>query len=144
MTDRTLIYKFLKNFDIKINDNEFIIFDKKINQEFKNYDFSKLFLIIFDEYKTDDNRLPFEICQEWFDKKKKKYTKDIDKYLSDCIIKLGNTDWVVYKSDGTIVTYEDVKKIFGNKFGKTFLYNYYNRWYTDNVINESEKIMNVF
>ena len=61
MTDRLLIYRFLKNFDIKIGENDFIVFDKFNYQEFKNFEFSKLFLTIFDDYKTDDNRLPFEI-----------------------------------------------------------------------------------
>lgn len=144
MTDRLLIYRFLRHFDIKVSDNDFIFIDKLNNQEFKNSEFTKLFLTIFDEYKTDDNRLPFEICQEWYSKKKTKYTKDIDKYLSDCKVRLGNTDWVVYKSDGSIVTEEKIYKLFSHKSNKRFLDNYYLRWYTENVINESEKIMNVF
>jgi hypothetical protein len=144
MTDRLLIYRFLKNFDIKIGADDFIVFDKFNHKEFKNSEFSKLFLSIFDDYTTDENLLPFEICQQWYDKKKTKYTRVLDKYLLDCVLSLGRTDWVVHKSDGTIVDEKKIKDLFSKKFDNKFLTNYYNRWYTENVINESEKIMGVF
>jgi hypothetical protein len=116
MTDRLLIYKFLKNFKIKINDHNFVIIDKINHEVLTNSEFCNLFQKVFDIYTTDETILPIDICQEWFTKQTKKYTKKLDEYLNDCDVTLGNRNWEVKKPDGTIVTDDVFNKLFINNF----------------------------
>ena len=144
MTDRIIIYKFLKNFEIRIQSHSFVMIDKVTKQEFKNSEFATLFLKVFDTYNTDENKQPIDICQEWYDKQKKKYTKLVDKYLSDCTVTLGTCNWEVKKPNGSIVNDEKILKLFGKKFDGGFLRDYYNRWFGEVVLDASEKIWDTF
>jgi hypothetical protein len=144
MTDKIIIYKFLKSFDVKVNEHDFVIVDKIYKREYQTSEFSKLFLTVFDTYKTNDNRLPFEICQEWFDKQKRKHTKKIDDFLKNCQVKLGPRNWIIETKDGMTVTEEDIRKMFNDKIDSDFFEKYYTRWVSEKVLDESEKIMGVF
>lgn len=144
MTDKILIHKFLKDFKIKLDEDGFTVVDKKYNKEYSGSEFSRIFLTIFDTYKTDDNRLPFEICQEWYDKQKKKYTKQIDEFLKDCQVKLGMREWFVISKDEKTLTEDDIKKMFKHTIDVKFIEKYYERWLSEKILDESEKIMRVF
>jgi hypothetical protein len=142
MTDKLIINKFLKNFEPKIIKNDFIIVDKVTKQELTNSEFTKLILTVFDTFFIEKDKLPFDICQEWFTKKKKKYVKELNGYLDSCVVNLGRHDWDVTDAHGNPITSDDVYKLFKNSFSIEFLNKYYNRWLSEKVLDISEELMN--
>ena len=146
MRDKEIIYKFLKSFSVRVDDNEhmFVIFDDFTRKKIFYDDFIKYFLKIFDVYKTDDERLSFEICQEWLDNEKSKLTIEIDNYLNTCQVRFGKYNWEVIDSEGNHISEEKISEVFLNNGSKKFILSCYDRWYTNKILEISNEIMNKF
>ena len=142
MTDELIINKFLKNFEVSISKNDFIIIDKITKQELTNSEFTNAILVIFDTFFIETDKLPFDICQEWFTKKKKKYVKELNEYLDSCVIKLGRHDWDITDANGNPVTSDDIYELFKNSFSIGFFKKYYDRWLSEKILDISEELIN--
>lgn len=142
MTDRIIINKFLKNFEVKVITNNFVVIDKITNQELNTAEFSVLCLTVFDTFIIEKDKLPFDVCQEWFTKKKKKYTQKLDGYLANCIVSLGTHDWEVKTPYGEIVTQNSIYELFKNSFSIKYINRYYNNWKTLKILDISESLIN--
>jgi hypothetical protein len=142
MTDKIIINKFLKNFEVKVITNKFIIIDKITKDELTISKFTNLCLNVFDTFSIEEDKLPFDICQEWFTQEKKKYVNGLDEYLANCAVNLGRYDWEVTDTEGNFITHDNLYKLFNNSFSIEFLDEYYNRWLSEKVLVISEELIN--
>jgi hypothetical protein len=143
MTDREFILKFLnKNFEVKKDKIGFIFLDRKnIEPAMDQFTFLSLFKLIFPDYITNDNETPLIICKEWYGEYINNFAREIDLYLRDVTITLGQREWIVEKPDGTLVTVADLQKRFEEVYDPEFILNYYANWYSLEVAVISEKMM---
>jgi len=78
MTDAILILNFLdKNYEVKTDRQNFIVFDKIDNKTMVPNDFQKHFLKIFSNFKIDDEQTSITIFYSWYNNKKRLLTKKL-------------------------------------------------------------------
>ena len=92
MTDRKIIHKFLRNFDVDIRDSNdsanYMILDKMNKQVFEPEEFRVVFHKVFGYYITDKKEQSVEIFIHWFKSKKIKSNLYIIYYLFNYILLL--------------------------------------------------------
>lgn len=142
MTDKIIINKFLKKFEVKIEHNNFVVVEKGTSQQFSDDGFSYMFLKIFSTFNIDKDTLSIDLYKSWYKNKKKKHVEKLDKYLESCSVKLGLRDWEVTSLDGTHVSYNSVYNLFSKNFDIEFIDRYYGNWLSNKVMDISESIMN--
>ena len=142
MTDKILINKFLKKFEVKVEHNNFIVVEKGTSQQFSDDGFSYMFLKIFSTFNIDKDTLSIDLYKSWYKNKKKKHVEKLDKYLEICSVKLGLRDWEVTSLDGTHVSYNSIYNLFSKNFDIEFIDRYYGNWLSNKVMDISESIMN--
>ena len=147
MTDRKIIHKFLRNFDVDIRDSNdsanYMILDKMNKQVFEPEEFRVVFHKVFGYYVTDKKEQSVEIFIHWFKSKKIKSTKKLYDYLNSCNVALGLRDWVITDAKGEIINLDNIKDKF-NKIPPNIIKRCFDDWYTDAVIDYSEKTMNEY
>lgn len=152
MTDRKIILNFLRNFDVDIKANEvdygntsadYVIFEKTNKKVFKVDEFRIVFHKVFGYYVTDKKEQSVDIFVRWFKNKKIKSTKKLYDYLNSCNVTLGLRDWVITDAKGEIINLNNIKDKF-NKIPPNIIKRCFDDWYTDAVIDYSEKTMNEY
>lgn len=140
----TLLIKFLnRNFTV-IFDGEIRIFDINSGEKIL---YEKMMGLIIKIFSVDFiNTLGGRVINQWFKDKSSEFVGGLNKFLDECVIELGPTNWVVrhklfgeinlndvdtYPIDSPMKSYKDAVKT------------YVNSWYDDEIIRVSEKIMGI-
>lgn len=143
MLDNLLINRFLnKNFTVIVDGDYFCFKDNYTGEVYNVNNFCVLFEKIFSYYLTDELTSPLMIVQVWFDARKYEITKDIYDYLSTCRIKLGRLSWEIYDSKNNMVTEDNIIKLTNNSSYNKLFINIFNKWFDDEVILVSSKLIN--
>ena len=144
MTDKILIQRFLdKNFDINIHNGKTRIFDKYSEKYIFENQFREIFFNVFDNYLIG-NEMPIDIAVAWYKSKSSLISCSIDKYLIDCKVVLGSTDWTMYNSSGTLVTEKMMLSEFKDEYVPDFIKYHFNHRFNDMVFDESQRIMDKY
>lgn len=81
------------------------------------------------------------ICKEWYNTSIRNIIGDIFDFLNSCKLRLGRTEWLVYDSNGNIITEDKMVEYFTPQYGEKFVSKYFTDWKMDEMIKETERTM---
>lgn len=135
MDDKAIIRRFItKNYDIEFT-NTVVIKDK-----YGRGELSGVFTLISE---TSDvfNTNTTDICNDWFNKKVKQMTNELQVYLSHYRVRLGLTNWEVIDEGGNLFQITDMVKKFEDKYSEKFIRAIYNDWKINLINIKSEELI---
>lgn len=151
MTDREFIekrilieWKFDSN-SIPSGDNglEFFLTTKDETISLPLTDFLREIKCYYGDWYSDeyDNTL-LGVINIWYENEKKKILSELmDEFLNLRVI-LGDRNWVCIDNDNEIFFWKKLVIKYKDKYSKRIIKHVYDKWFEDEVIKESEKIMN--
>jgi hypothetical protein len=137
MKEETLLFDFLEtNFKVEIDEFSIVTYDKVTSSKLNSHELEDLIMLIFND-KTFYNG-----TQDWLKSQRRKVVADVSDYLDNCTVRLGQCDWIIVDGTGKVINEQNIIKLF-SIYNSLLVKKLYNDWYSDMVIDASEKIMGV-
>ena len=81
------------------------------------------------------------VCKEWHSRAIREKLGDIFTFLDDCKVKLGRREWFAQTKEGRTISLDMMKEYFCPMYTEIFVEKFYNDWFMDQMIKETEKNM---
>jgi len=142
MTDEEIVFKYLnRNFQIIEYNPKTNSFEVGLIDGYTFYDVEQDLKIVFSGTKYLDN-----IYYKWFTDSIDKINVDVNSFFNDCELILGDHEWEVHHTKfGRLMNNRDVYiKTYGLQHSESIINYFYQRWYIENIILASQKVMRNF
>lgn len=122
------------NFEIEVGDIVHIK-EKYGNNDFRRRDISEELYLLFNH--TD----AWYVTKKWYNDQLEVKVGDLNTFLSNCRVILGQTNWEVVTKNGKTVTVQTMKELFCPRYSERMVVSYYNKWYNEKIIEATERSM---
>lgn len=135
MDDKSIIRRFItKNYELEFTDT--VVIKDKYGQG----EICGVYTLINETSEVFDVDTK-EVCNDWFNKKVKEMTNELQEYLASYRVKLGITNWEVLDINDKPFKINHMVELFSNKYSEKFIRAIYNDWRINKINIKTEEFI---